>query len=193
MRKQLKDIAEIRSGHTFRGKIEETPTGNFRVMQIKDLRGKREIRPHTLPFIQSGNLNKSNLVQEDDVVMPARGEHYNAAVFKSDRTLNEPIIATNQIFILRLDKNNILPGYLCWYLNQSETSNYLKSEIRGSNIPFISKQSLSRLKLPIPPIEIQSKIVALVELQEKERQLTEQLMQNRETMLKGMFQQLLEQ
>ncbi len=193
MRQQLNEIADIRTGHTFRGKVPEDPKGDSRVLQIKDIRGKMVITSDTLPFINAKDINKSNHLKPDDVIIPARGEHYNAAIFKPGDDSNSTVVASNQVLIIRVNKNKILPGYICWYLNQNEAKNYIKNEIRGTNIPMITKESLSRLLVKIPPIEIQQKIVALVSLWQKEKQLTQQLMNNRERMLKGMFQQLLEQ
>ena len=47
------------------------------------------------------------------------------------------------------------------------------------------------LELAIPDLSTQQKILHLNELWEKEQQLTQTLLNNRETMLQGMFQHLL--
>jgi restriction endonuclease S subunit len=193
MRQQLKDIADIRTGHTFRGKVPEDPKGNSRVLQIKDMRGKMVITSDTLTLINAKAINKTSHLEPDDVIIPARGDHYNAAIFKPSDDSNTDVVASNQVLIIRVNKSKIIPDYICWYLNQNEAKNYIKNEIRGTNIPMITKDSLSRLMIKIPPIEIQKKIVELVNLWQKEKQLTQKLMNNREDMLKGMFQQLLEQ
>jgi len=193
MRQQLKDIAEIRTGHTFRGKVPEDPKGDSRVLQIKDLRGKMVITSDTLPFINANDINRTNHLVLDDVLMPARGEHYNAAIFKPSKGSNAAVVASNQVLIIRVNKNKILPDYICWYLNQNEAKNYIKNEIRGTNIPMITKDSLSRLMVKVPPIGTQKKVVELVKLWHKEKELTEKLIKNRERMLNGMFNQILEQ
>jgi restriction endonuclease S subunit len=53
--------------------------------------------------------------------------------------------------------------------------------------------SLGALPVPVPSLETQRKILALQRLWEQEKQLTEQLLHNRETMLASIFQHLLEQ
>src|SRR5690606_8816733 len=106
---------------------------------------------------------------------------------------DKQVIPSNQLFVLKVKRNQALPGFLCWFLNQKASQDYIKGEIHGTNIPFISKESLSQLMVRLPSLETQQKIVELIECWEKEKELTEQLMQNRETMLKGMFQQLMEQ
>lgn len=60
-------------------------------------------------------------------------------------------------------------------------------------MPLLSKHSLGALKIPLPRLETQQKIVELQQLWEQEQQLTQQLLNNRETLLKGMFKQLLHQ
>ncbi|MGK6717919.1 hypothetical protein ACKU3I_022310 [Serratia marcescens] len=49
----------------------------------------------------------------------------------------------------------------------------------------------NEIKLNIPSIETQKKILHLNQLWEREQALTQALLMNRKTMLQGMFQQLL--
>lgn len=60
-------------------------------------------------------------------------------------------------------------------------------------MPMLNKQSLGALPVKLPPLATQQKIVFIQRCWEQEKQLTEQLLSNRELMLDGIFQQLLEQ
>ncbi|KZZ49718.1 hypothetical protein A3759_26000 [Thalassolituus sp. HI0120] len=64
---------------------------------------------------------------------------------------------------------------------------------QGSSIPMLSTSAAKELKIEIPNIETQYKILQLNKLWEQEQQLTQALLNNRETMLQGMFQQLLKE
>ena len=45
---KLSELAEVRSGYTFRGALEHDPSGDVRVLQIKDLRHIAAIEPDKL-------------------------------------------------------------------------------------------------------------------------------------------------
>lgn len=189
MRKRLQTLADIRTGHTFRGKIEEDPLGNIPVLQIKDLKGRTTVTSEELPRIKWQSHKNVAPVHASDVVLPTRGEYYKAAILQG----NKPVIATSQLFVLRLETKDVMPKFLAWYLNQNAAQHYFLTHRSGTNIPMLNKQSLGALKIPIPPLETQEKIVAMHELWEQEKQLTEQLLINREKMLEGIFQHLVEQ
>jgi len=193
MRVTLEDIAKVKAGYPFRGGLPMDENGDMRILQIRDLRGKAVITPQSLPRIETGGNTHILLLDNNDLVMAARGDYYNTVRFADDGTDNYPVVPSSQLLIMRPNKRQVLPEYLCWYLNQDATLNYLKSEVRGTNMPFISRESLTKLQVRLPSITTQQKIVDVLRLWEQEKQLTEQLMQNRETMLKGVFQKLMEQ
>lgn len=188
MHKPLQSLADIRTGHTFRGKIPEDPQGDVRFVQIKEVKGQTSLRSENLPRMQWQGCGEPPLLAEGDILIPARGEHYDAAVI--DGVL--PSIATSQLFVLHPCSKNISSEYLGWYLNQPAARNYFRANSTGTSIPMLNKTTLGALLVPVPPLEIQRKIVALQRLWEQEKRLTEQLLQNRETMLAGVFQHLLE-
>lgn len=195
MQTPLHKLADIRTGHTFRGSIAESPTGNVRVMQIKDIKACTSVNEKSLPLIKWATDKAPKALQTGDIVMPARGEHYNAAIYKATQSNNRPVIATNQLFILRAhmndNANSVTNEYLCWYLNQTLSQHYFKTHRSGTSIPMLNKYSLAALQIQLPPLEIQHKIVAMNAIWQQEKQLTEKLLDNREQMLNGIFQQLL--
>ena len=58
-------------------------------------------------------------------------------------------------------------------------------------MPLLTRRSLSTIKIPVPTLTTQRRIVELHELWQREQALTQQLLTNREHMLKGMFQALM--
>ncbi|VDR33843.1 Type I restriction enzyme EcoKI specificity protein [Alistipes sp. cv1] len=69
--------------------------------------------------------------------------------------------------IIRSDKKKILPKYLFTLLNSSLYKRVIQNEGSGSNINNLSN-SLSLLKIPLPPLKVQSAIVREVEKIEEE-------------------------
>ncbi len=64
---------------------------------------------------------------------------------------------------------------------------------QGTNIVMLNTKVAKELKLEIPTLATQEKILHLNKLWEQEQQLTQALLKNRETMLQGMFQNLLKE
>lgn len=182
----LSSLATIRSGHPFREKVEHDGAGDVRVLQIRELRLSPALKAADLPLVKRPK-GRTNLLEPDDIVIPARGEHHQAVSF----TLPEPTLASSQLLTLRVTSNTVLPSYLCWALNQPGPQHTLHNESRGSNMPLLTRKSLGAVRVTVPPLATQQKIIDLHQLWEQEKQLTQQLLSNRENMLKGMFQQLL--
>jgi restriction endonuclease S subunit len=186
MNKQMKDIANIRSGYTFRGKAEEYKNSGVQMLQIKDLNDTGIIDTSTLLEIKwDGALDKA-VIEKGEIVIVAKGGTNRAAMMIGNGT----VIPSNQLMIIRVLNQTVLPEYLCWWLNRSATQKTLRQQQMGTSIPSLSKQTLSRLTVPIPTTDMQQKIVELNRLQQQEKQVYEQLINNRDKMLEGLFQEL---
>ncbi len=182
----LSTLATIRSGFPFRERVEHVDAGDVRILQIRDLRLNRVLKAIDLPLVKSPR-GRVTVLEPGDIIIPARGEHYRAVSF----TLSEPTLASSQLLTLRVTSDTVLPSYLCWALNQPGPQHTLRNESRGTNMPLLTRQGLGAVQVPLPSLGTQQKIIDLQQLWEQEQQLTQQLLNNRETMLKGIFQQLL--
>lgn len=194
----LSDVASIRSGFTFREKVEEVVNGDAHILQIKDARKAFDetnsfvLLPSALPTINWDGKGRAFL-EAGDILLPARGEYSRAFYLAPESSAKgtRPVIASSQFLILSVRIKALLPEYICWALNQSSAQNYLSQESRGSNISMLSVASVSQLKIPLPSVEIQNRIIQLNHAWEKEQQLSKMLLDNRECMLKGIYKQLL--
>jgi hypothetical protein len=188
MHKPLSNLADIRVGYSFRTKIKHDPLGSVPVLQIKDITRGRELRPDQLPRLRWPTAEPPPCLSPGDIVLPARGDHYSATMLPA----GPPIVASSQLFVLSAHSHALLPEYLCWYLNRPQAQNYFLANRAGSSIPMLNKQSLGALDVQVPPLETQQRILLLQAAWERERALTQQLLINRQKMLDGVFDQLLE-
>ncbi|EOV0144445.1 restriction endonuclease subunit S [Vibrio vulnificus] len=199
----LSDIADIRTGYTFREKVDEVEEsiGTARIAQIKDVREIAEtsnsflLDPSQLPAIDWQGKDKA-LVDSGTVILPSRGSrggYFQASCVMQSSGDALPLVVTSQ-FLVITPKADVLPEFLCWSLNQPAIQ-FLLSEgagSQGSAMAVMLKTSIgNEIQLTIPSIETQKKILHLNQLWEKEQALTQALLTNRKTMLQGMFQQLL--
>ena len=85
-RVKLSDLAEIRTGFTFREKVEEVDSGNAHVLQIKDIRSNATdtcgytLFADALPQIDWQGKDNA-IVSPDSVLLPCRGEYLKAHYF----------------------------------------------------------------------------------------------------------------
>lgn len=199
--KALGDIADIRSGFTFREKIDElTSGGNAHVAQIKDVRSAWEtthtamLHAHQLPMINWEGKDKA-FASPGTVLLPSRGSkggYFRASCLVPDQSSELPVVVSSQ-FLMITPKQGILPEFLCWSLNRPEMQHWISEGAgsQGTSLVMLNATTAKALQLNIPTLAIQQKIMRLNELWEKEQQLTQALLSNRETMLQGMFQHLL--
>ena len=195
---KLSSVAEIRQGFTFREKVIEIDAGNAHIVQIKDIRQPEQawgmqLRPEVLPKMDWQGKDQAKIV-DDCVLLPCRGEylkaHYLTVEERSKSAL--PIIASSQFLILT-PKPTILTEYLCWYLNQTTVQQRLRQGGQGTKILMLSVASMNDFLIAVPSLDTQRQIVALNRLWEQEQVLTQKLLQNREQMIQGVFQQLLKE
>ena len=195
---KLSSVAEIRQGFTFREKVIEIDAGNAHIVQIKDIRQPEQawgmqLRPEVLPKMDWQGKDQAKIV-DDCVLLPCRGEylkaHYLSVEERNESAL--PIIASSQFLILT-PKPTILTEYLCWYLNQTTVQQRLRQGGQGTKILMLSVASMNDFLIAVPSLDTQRQIVALNRLWEQEQVLTQKLLQNREQMMQGVFQQLLKE
>ena len=191
-------VADIRQGFAFREKVIEIDAGNAHIVQIKDIRQPEQawgmqLRPEVLPKMDWQGKDQAKIV-DDCVLLPCRGEylkaHYLTVEERSKSAL--PIIASSQFLILT-PKPTILTEYLCWYLNQTTVQQRLRQGGQGTKILMLSVASMNDFLIAVPSLDTQRQIVALNRLWEQEQVLTQKLLQNREQMMQGVFQQLLKE
>lgn len=169
--KLLKDIASIRAGVPFRGKVEPVANGRYRLVQIKDLSEERPIDPATLIRIDAREIREDHVLRRGDVLLVARGTRNVAIPFLADVS---DAITGAQVFVIR-PRRDVSAEYLAYYLNQRAAQQYISGSLAGSYISFIPKDALNALPVMVPSMEIQRKVVAVYRLATKERELLEQI------------------
>lgn len=188
----LSDIAEIQVGYQARGKIEENFDGDFFIVRPQDFNDSGElILDQTMQFFPS-NIDPNNyLISNGDILVQARGQNHNAYLIQE---LLDNTVASNSFYIIRInDRVCLLPGYLKWWINQRAVQIYFEKEQGLSTIPFISKSSLSKTPIIIPPINIQQKISDIETLWRQEQELVQRLTHMKDTLIQAVAHKAIKQ
>jgi len=168
MKAFLGDVSEIQVGYQSREGIRAHPDGSHFLLQARDFDNLHQVDWSNLTrFTPAGSTTKSE-IQPGDVLFLAKGQDNFACPV--NRVTNH-VLAANSFYIVRPDQGMILPEYLAWWLNQAPAQEFIQLNRSGSSLPFLSVSALTRLEVPIPPIEVQRKIGELELLRKKEADL----------------------
>ena len=167
---ELADVAEIRTGYSFRGKVTDDPAGRLAVVQMKDIRDTGQLELAGCFRIQEEPAHRRHLLQPSDVLIQARGTTFPAA------RLDAPFhgIASFGLHVLH-PCDRLLPEYLVWALNHPVLQATITGMSKGSSVPFLSKSSLAELQIPLPSLEIQRRFIDVARLERDVASLTNDL------------------
>lgn len=174
----LKNIATISPGANFRSKINQSPMGDIRIVQMRDLpSGSIEIDVDKLAYIHYEGLKPELLVQPGDIIFRASSKR-NVAHLLRDETPNT--IIANSLIRIRPDPSKVVAEYLVWAINQPASQRYFGACSKGSDLCTVSKHDLKNLEIPLPPIIRQTLIAELFILTAQEQDLLEDIKRKKE-------------
>jgi restriction endonuclease S subunit len=175
----LKDIAAIRSGYLFRGKIEPDASGRYQVIQIGDITPDARLSAKPLVRVSLPDVKSTQILEKGDVLFISRGPRKQAVAI-TDWLGNA--IATSQFFILR-PAETVLPEYLAWYINQRPAQRYIEEHSTGTSVTLINLEALKTLPVETPPMETQARIAQIHQLGLRERELVEAIQNRRRALI----------
>ena len=179
MREKLKNLAVIRAGYQFRGRVQHDPNGKVRVLQIRDFTEDRTLRLDDLVRVNLPAEATASEVKSGDVLFLSRGHKLWATTIEADLP---SAVASGYFFIVR-PHPTVRPRYLAWYMGQSEFQSALRPVHRGSHIPLVSRVDFEELEIEVPPVEVQDRIVALDGLAKREQSLIRTIAEKRASLV----------
>lgn len=189
MKKHLEEIAEMRVGYQFRGKVTADPRGTVRVVQIKDVAPDLRIQVDDLTPVAVDRA-EPYLIREEDVLFLGRGHRLYGTIVPE---VPPNTIATGFFFILRADPAVIAPEYLAWALNQRDFQEAIRPFHRGSHMPMISRSDLAAVAIDVPPLRVQHDVLRLNRLLDEELRLMEAIGRQRSRLVEAVSRKLTHQ
>ena len=187
MKIKLKNIASIRSGFSFRARLETMETGLVAVIQMKDLTSANLVCCDELVKVDMDTPKEHHLVRPGDLIFRSRGLTSTSALLVDDpgvAVLSAPLLR------IRIANNSILPEYLNWYISQPPAQSYFASCSSGTALKMISKQSLENLELFVPSIARQRLVVEMASLAAEEQRILKTLTEKRNQYISSKLLQL---
>ena len=174
---KLKDIAEIYSGISFRSELSSEEDGEAVLVQMKNL-GTLEVldlgsSSRSFTKIKNSSFKPVIALISGDLLFRSKGFNFTAA--KVENSLFK-VFPVAPLYLIRINSDKVIPDYVLWLINHSETQKYFNQMAKGTTIMMISRQILEDMKLKIPNLKTQERIARIMELYRKEKMLTENLL-----------------
>lgn len=157
------------------------PDGEFRVVQIKDITQSACLEFDDLLQVNLRDVRQDYLLKRNDVLFASRGSRKQAVSIEDD--LTNTTFGTQFFAISASD--NVLPAYLAWFINQRPAQRYLEEHSMGSNVRIVTKETLLRMPIQLPPLEIQRKIVEVYRLSLKEKEMMQAIQMKRSQLVEA--------
>lgn len=105
-------------------------------------------------------------LQENNIILSKNGYPYKVAI--AQPKTGEKILATGNLYIIKVDQSKIHPLYLKAFLESEVGIQQLKRITAGVAIPNISIASLKKMQIPCPPMDQQLHLVERYQKQQAE-------------------------
>lgn len=170
MKYVLAAIAEVRTGYSFRSRLETDAEGDVAVIQMKDVDDANLLHHEDLARIRMPDLKDRHLVQEGDLLFRSRGVTNSAALVGEG--LGRAVLAAPMLLI-RPKSEIVEPAYLQWFINHPATQAALAAQAAGTAVKMLGKGVLDGLEVVLPPLERQHLIVEVAQLASREADILE--------------------
>ena len=172
MKTELKNIASVQMGYSFRSRIEAKGSGAVAVIQMKDLTEDNRVDCSGLTQVDMETPKAHHIVRPGDLFFRSRGLTSASAILADDPGV---AVVSAPLLRIRVDEQVVLPEYLNWFISQASAQSYLASRAIGIAQKMITKEALENLEVLIPSLERQGAITALAALADEEQRLLNRL------------------
>ena len=163
--KQLSDLAVTVSGLTGKTKADFSD-GNARFASYRNIFANPSLDLEAPDFVKVKDGERQNSVQLGDILITGSSESLDEVGMSSVVTSepSEPIYMNSFCFIVRLSQRDMLDPDFAKHLFRSES---IRKQIRGSANGVtrinVSKTRFMRIRIPVPPLEVQREIVRVLD------------------------------
>ncbi|MEQ9277942.1 MAG: restriction endonuclease subunit S [Balneola sp.] len=183
---KLEQIAEISFGSV----TKTSSKGRVPCLQVVNITTDGNLDFDKTYYAEGKAENAVSLLPLSSIVLPAKGQKFSSAIISIEQS--NTFEASSSLFVIRIKSRSVVPEYLHWYLNRSKIKWRLESVAVGSNISSLSIKELRSLRIEVPELEVQKKIVELKKMQEKELLLIQKLGQKRKKLIEAITKELIQ-
>ncbi|MFD0699993.1 restriction endonuclease subunit S [Myroides pelagicus] len=183
-------VEGIKSGYSFRGKIEPQVDGAVGILQMKDITADYYSFDYEQVDRSSAyDFKDKYILQDKDILFVSKGANNYAILFHQQAF---PCVASGTFFVIRVDQSSVVPEFLVWYINQSTVQSYLAERKAGTYVVNLTKGDVVGIPMRQVDYAKQQKIGAFVQLHQREQQLITLLQQSKKQVIQRQLINLIE-
>jgi len=184
--KKLKEIIDsIKYGYHFRSE----KTGDIKYLKGNQFDDDLALRDDKVSFVDIGKTDRHVLLDDDDVVLAAKGTRNFA--WKCSSSYGS-YVASSLFFVIKLKEDVIHPDYFVIIMNAPRKQYEMKGLGLGATIPSIQKKELLMLKMTVPSMDKQHEIIKIHDLLQAQINLERNILKKRISLKKGVIDYLTE-
>ena len=146
-------------------------------VHIGDVNGGA-IDPHTLARGAAPARSLETALKSGDVLVSIKGRANNAVLFTGE-ACHAPIFASSDVAVVTPHPEKVRGDYIAWLFRLPKFQDELQRGQAGTAAQRLSLKALREIEIPLPPLDVQHAIAGLDQTLERERVLTERLLENR--------------
>lgn len=161
-------------------------SGKIRLLQLADI-GEGVFLNKSSKYINEAKLLelKGTLIKEGDLLISRMPEPIGRACVIPN--LNEKAVVAVDISILRIDPNYSHANYIKHICNSSYFRREVEKFARGTTRIRITRKKLEKIKIPLPPLDIQKKIATVLDKADQLRQKRKKTIEKLDQLIQSMF------
>lgn len=154
--KELGEIATFEYGYTAKA----NDSGNTRFIRITDINSDGYLNQENKKYIDLNKNNEKYILQYGDIIVARTGATYGKTLYINS---TEPSIYASYLIKIVLN-NTIINNKYYWHFTKSNKYwNQANKLVSEGGQPQFNANVLSKIKLPVPPLPVQEKIVAILD------------------------------
>lgn len=124
-------------------------------------------------YIDIGFFNsmKSGILQDDDILIVKDGATTGKVAHIDQIATNQPMAVNEHVFICRINKKKVISKFVFYHLKSKKGLKQILNSYHGAAQGGINSTFVDNYLLPLPPLETQQKIVAILEKAEEIKRL----------------------
>lgn len=189
---RLGEIATIRTGLVLGRKKADVSNGikeSYKLLRLKNISDDGAIDTSSFDTFDSNEALDSRYFTKEGHILIRLNHPYTTVYIDKEYV---GLLIPSYFAIIEIKNANYLPKYIAWYLNTERVKHDLERSHAGSRIPTTNQNTLKQLSIDEINLSKQKVLIELYRLHRQEKQLYEQLIQEKDTLFKGIAQQILQ-
>ena len=155
----IAELAELEYGFTAKAEAQ----GDVRFIRITDISEDGTLHSKDPKFITLTDEARDFLLKKGDILVARTGATYGKTMlFEEDY----PAVFASYLIRLRFSSGRVSPGYYWAFVQSNAYWHQAKALVTGGGQPQFNGHAIKKILLPLPPLELQGKIVAEIEAEQ---------------------------